>query len=97
MERTDWGSSVFSSEGDIAGHAGDNEAESDNNDRVYSRGSGEILDVLSLSLVSGIVNSRYELEQKMAERNAWVLFEYPFFYVQFIAHAHVAAVLSAYC
>lgn len=52
----------------MSGHAGDNETESDNNDSVYSRGSGEILGVLSLSLVSGIVNSRHELEQKMTKR-----------------------------
>ena len=70
MDRTVWGSSVFSSEGDVVRHAGDNEAESDNNDRVYSKRSGEILVVQSLSLLTGIVNSRYELEQKMAERNA---------------------------
>jgi hypothetical protein len=68
MNRTVWGSSVFSSEGNVAVHAGDNEAESDNNDRVYSRRLGEILAVLSLSVVIGIVNSRHELEQKMAEK-----------------------------
>jgi len=64
---------------------------------VYSRRSGEILAVLSLSVVTGIVNSRYELEQKMAERNALILFEYPFFYTQFIAHVLTAALLSAFC
>jgi hypothetical protein len=58
MDRAVWGTLVFSSEGDVAGHAGDNEAESDNNDRVYSRMSGGILAVLSLSVVTGIVYSR---------------------------------------
>ena len=70
MDCTVGGSSVFSSEGDVAVHGGDNEAESNNNDRAYSRRSGEILAVLSLSVVTGIANSRHELEQKIAESNA---------------------------